>query len=207
VNRRIAGLLSTAVLIAGCASVAGGTPSPTTAPPADVAKLHVAAAGSMASYSRTQFGRRWKDTDHDGCGQRDDVLARDMPDEQKRGRCIVVSGTLHDPYTGRTIRFTKTHAVVVQIDHRVPLGYAWRMGASRWPADRRERLANDLSNLVAVDGPSNEAKGDDGPAAWKPRNRAYWCSYARTFTAVALEYDLPVTREDKTALACMAGEC
>ncbi|NMO01316.1 HNH endonuclease [Gordonia sp. TBRC 11910] len=34
----------------------------------------------------------------------------------------------------------------VQIDHIVPLSYAWDMGASGWSASQRADLANDPAN-------------------------------------------------------------
>ena len=46
----------------------------------------------------------------------------------------------------------------MQIDHVVALADAWRTGARKWSSAGRVRYANDLSVLLAVDGPENEAK-------------------------------------------------
>src|SRR4051794_26362312 len=126
-------------------------------------------------YVRDAFGGAWVDTDHDGCNQRDDVLLHDAvpgtTEVAQQGACDhdVLAGTWHDPYTGRTLRFTDlkdlSQAEAIQIDHVVPLAEAWVSGADGWHGDRREAFANDLHELLAVDGPTNMAKGDGDPAA------------------------------------------
>ena len=49
----------------------------------------------------------------------------------------VLAGTWHDPYTGRTLRFTDLkdlgQAEAIQIDHIVPLAEAWVSGAAVEP--------------------------------------------------------------------------
>lgn len=45
-------------------------------------------------------------------------------------RCVVLTGHLADPYTGRSISFRKTEAGRVQIDHIYPLARAWDLGAA-----------------------------------------------------------------------------
>jgi hypothetical protein len=165
---------------------------------------------------RDAFGSDWVDTDHDGCNQRDDVLLRDaVPGTtrvQQQGSCDhdVLAGTWHDPYTGRTLRFTDLkdlhQAEAIQIDHVVPLAEAWVSGARTWSRDRRETFANDLGELLAVDGPTNMSKGDGDPAAWRPR-KGYQCAYARRWIAVKLRYALAVDPAEKTALGQMLGYC
>ena len=133
---------------------------------------------------RDAFGTSWADTDHNGCNQRDDVLLRDsVPGTTtvaQQGSCDhdVLAGTWHDPYTGSTLRFTDlkdlSQAEAIQIDHVVPLAEAWVSGAAGWNDDRREAFANDLHELLAVDGPTNLSKGDGDPAAWRPR-KGYQC--------------------------------
>ena len=79
----------------------------------------------------------------------------------------MATGTLHDPYTNTTIAFQRGAKVgeSVQIDHIVPLAYAWDMGAFGWPDPERLRFANDPANLLAVQGQANQDKGDLPPAA------------------------------------------
>lgn len=171
-----------------------------------LAELRVAGEGSGSGYRRDRFGVRWKDTDHNGCDQRNDVLARDLVEVSKRGRCIVISGLLHDPYSGKDITFDKSDAAEVQIDHLYPLALAWRMGADEWAEDRRESFANDHDNLLAVWGTPNRQKSDSGPGEWKPQ-KAFQCTYAMRYVAVALEYRLPVNRADHDALAGFLDRC
>lgn len=172
----------------------------------ELAKLKEAAAASMSGYSRDEFGTAWKDVDHNGCDTRDDILARDLTKVKKRDKCTVISGSLDDPYTGKTVVFAKARAIQVQIDHVFPLGLAWRMGASKWTEEKRTELANDRDNLLAVSGRPNEQKSDKGPSEWQPP-RAFECTYAEKFIAVADEYRLSVTHADHTELGDMLDTC
>ncbi|GGS62103.1 lipoprotein [Planobispora rosea] len=173
-----------------------------------IRRLAVAPMGSKAGYSRARFGRNWADTAtgvpyaRNGCRTRDDLLARDGEKVRYRSGsdCVVVAMELRDPYTGRTIRWSRKRADEVQVDHVIPLSYEWRMGARRWSAAKRARIANDPLNLMPVEGDVNEAKGGLGPARWLPPRRKVRCAYAVRFAQVALKYDLPVTRADKAAM-------
>ncbi|MEU5883636.1 HNH endonuclease family protein [Spirillospora sp. NPDC047279] len=218
-GRAAAGIwLIAALSLSGCAGDIGLTeasPSTSGSKPAgrnvsqaqkDLDKLRVAAESDGGGYERDRFGVRWKDTDHNGCDQRNDVLARDLREVDRRGECVVVSGTLNDPYSGKRIAFSKSDAAEVQIDHVYPLALAWRMGASRWTEDRRERFANDHGNLLAVWGVPNRQKSDSGPGEWKP-HKGYQCAYGVKYVAVAAEYDLPVTRSDRQALEGFLARC
>jgi hypothetical protein len=207
-----------ALAVSGCGAeigTSGGDASPAGPKPdarsvaaarAGLDRLRIAAEGSGAGYERDEFGVRWRDIDHNGCDQRNDVLARDLTDVERRDGCVVVSGRLQDPYTGRTIVFRKSDAAEVQIDHVYPLALAWRMGADRWAEPRREQFANDPDNLLAVWGVPNRQKSDSGPGEWKPQ-KAYQCTYGVRYVAVAREYGLPVTRADHDALAGFLDRC
>lgn len=186
------------------------TPEPaTTATPAKLASVKTVRTLHSRGYEREQdFGRAWGyDYDHNGCDTRDDILRRDLTDVRTDG-CEVTSGVLHDPYTGKTISFHRGpgSSLAVQIDHLVPLKRAWSLGAYAWPQTRREAYANDPAVLLAADGPSNEAKSDQGPDGWRPR-RAEWCDYATRYTAVLVKYHLPETPAARSELATMLGTC
>jgi hypothetical protein len=169
-----------------------------------------------STYDRDAFGSSWVDTDHNGCNQRDDVLLRDAVPRtvrtQWQGRCShdVLAGTWIDPYTGHTIVLTdakdRSQSMAVQIDHVVPLSEAWVSGASEWSYDRRRVFANDLSNLLAVDGPTNESKGDDDPAAWRPR-KGFQCAYAVRWIHVKARWGLTVDTSEVRALHEMLDYC
>jgi hypothetical protein len=227
--RRIVGTLAIAlVAVTGCAELnlpdgTVGAPSgpaatwnaPVAAVPAasvarakaELAKLTVANPRD-GGYQRTRdFGPAWSvDVDRNGCGTRDDILRRDLEKVRLRGRCTVVAGVLADPYTGRSVTFTKADAAEVQIDHVVPLGAAWARGARDWPQSERERFANDPVNLLATSAAANESKSDRGPAEWLPR-AAFRCAYAVQWIGVSTRYKLAVTRPDKSSLTTLLGRC
>jgi hypothetical protein len=228
--RRIVGLVAIALVAAtGCAElglpadgapgapdgpVATGNAPAATVPAASVAKAKADLAELPVTspredgYQRTRdFGPAWSvDVDRNGCGTRDDILRRDLTRVQLRGRCTVVSGVLVDPYTGRSVSFTKSHATAVQIDHVVPLGAAWARGARDWPQSVRERFANDPVNLLATSAAANESKSDQGPAEWLPR-AAFRCAYAVKWVVVSTRYKLAVTRPDKSSLTTLLSRC
>jgi hypothetical protein len=156
------------------------------------------------------FGPAWADVDHNGCDQRNDVLHRDLTDVQVREGthdCVVVSGTLDDPYTGSTVPFVKADAAEVPIDHVVPLAAAWAQGAASWPADQRRAFANDLGNLMATTRGENSAKGDSTADEWVPADPSFGCSYATVVVTVKQRYGLSVTRAEETALESLLATC
>jgi hypothetical protein len=169
-------------------------------------------------YRRAAFGDAWDDNNdaplgHNGCDTRDDILNRDLVDKTyvsiKRCPDAVATGTLHDPYTDITIAFQRGAKVgeSVQIDHIVPLAYAWDMGAYGWPDPERLRFANDPANLLAVDGQANQDKGDLPPAQWMPPNKAFACQYAMQFIAVLRGYQLPVDQPSSDVLRAAGATC
>jgi hypothetical protein len=173
-----------------------------------LASTAVGGRGAKTGYDRTgEFGAAWVDVDANGCGTRDDILSRDLVGVTKRDRCVVVSGVLHDPYTGRDITFSKADATAVQIDHVVPLSLAWQLGAAQWSQGERVAFANDPANLLAVDGPSNEQKSDSGPDAWLPANKAYRCTYVIRFIRVANAYRLRVTASMRDMIGSQLDTC
>ncbi len=156
------------------------------------------------------FGPAWRDVDRNGCDTRNDILRRDLTNVEFRpgtNSCVVVTGVLHDPYTGQVIDFTKDQALKVQIDHVIPLSYAWGRGAETWSARQRLEFANDPVNLLAVDGPANASKGDKGPSEWLPPDQAHWCAYVLSFAGVAADYGLSVSQEDWDVMTSVAATC
>lgn len=147
-------------------------------------------------YKREEFGSGWSTIN--GCNTRNRVLIRDLTSVQMdgEGRCHVLSGILSDPYTGTTIAFTRERPNEVQIDHVVAVSSAWKMGANEWT--RQERIAwyNDMANLLAVDGPTNSAKGEKTLGEWQPPNEAYRCDFAFTYIEVTFLYDLAIKPVD-----------
>ncbi|MDT5303659.1 MAG: hypothetical protein QOG79_7042 [Mycobacterium sp.] len=193
---------------------------PTVAPGVDVlagiAEIPQRIRGN--DYRRAAFGDSWTDDNaapggHNGCDTRNDILDRDLVDKTyvSISRCpnAVATGTLHDPYTSETVNLVRGNqtGAAVQIDHLVPLAYAWDQGARNWTDEMRVRFANDPANLLAVDGPINEDKSDGEPAVWMPPNHAFWCQYAVQFVAVMRGYGLPVDAPSVPVLRDAAGTC
>lgn len=106
------------------------------------------------------------------------------------------SGTLHDPCTATVIDFVagRETSTAVQIDHVVALSDARQKGAQQISPEDRLALANDPLNLLAVDGPTNQSKGDGDAATWLPPNRSYWCPYVSRQVEVKAKYHLWVPR-------------
>lgn len=172
--------------------------------PADLKDLRVAEAGSMHGYRPSKFPD--DDSDANGCDTRDDVLARDLGDVHRDGSCTVTSGTLRDPYTGRTVRYRRDHPGTVRVEHVVPLPVAWRSGASDWDQAERTRFANDADTLVAVAARTARDRGERPPDRWRPARR-YQCAFAQRYVTVAHDYDLTVTKAQHDALDTMLGGC
>jgi len=174
--------------------------------------VQVKGRAPRTGYQRELFGDGWVDTDRNGCDTRNDVLARDLTGAQfKPGTrdCVVLSGTLADPYSGRTIAFRRGQdtSELVQIDHVVALSDAWQKGAQQWDAATRTIFANDPLNLLAVDGPLNQEKSDGDAATWLPPNRGFRCDYVARQVAVKLTYGLWMTQAEHDAIAGILASC
>lgn len=167
---------------------------------------------AVPGYRRDAFGKAWADVDDNGCSTREDVLRRDLTNVRTSSGvrpCEVVSGHLHDPYTGMDIDFIRgvDTSDAVQVDHVWSLSAAWSAGAHAWTTEQRTAFANDPANLLAVDGPTNNSKSDKGPAAWMPPNRAYTCQFAVRWTHVAHTWGLSTTAADKKAIEKGLSTC
>ncbi len=175
-----------------------------------VATLRVQGRGPKTGYAREQYGPAWADTDRNGCDTRNDVLARDLQDETFRAGtadCVVLSGVLTEPYTGRRVTFSKQRAGDLQIDHVVALSDSWQKGAAQWQPGERLAFANDPLNLLAVDGSTNMAKGDRDAASWLPPDRTYRCAYVARQVAVKHRYGVGVTAAERDAMLRVLGSC
>jgi hypothetical protein len=172
--------------------------------------LQVKGRAPKTGYDRGEFGPAWRDVDHNGCDTRNDVLNRDLTSKRWRAgthNCVVIAGVLADPYTAKRIRFTKSRADEVQIDHVVALSDAWQSGADRWTDAKRLAFANDPLNLIAVDGPTNESKGDADAASWLPPNKPFRCAYVARQVQVKSRYQLWVTPSERTAMGRVLSGC
>lgn len=165
-------------------------------------QLTVAEHEQGPAYRRDEFGPAWADTDHNRCNTRDDVLAAWLIDTKTSG-CAVTEGQLVDPYTGGHF----THPSLLDIDHVVSLGDAWRSGAARWSKERRTEFANDVRHLVPVSASINRAKGDKPAEKWLPPELVYHCDYALIIIATKHAYRLTVTPAERAALDATLMTC
>lgn len=176
-----------------------------------LATLDVKGRAAQTGYERFRFGPPWADVDRNGCETRDDILRRDLTRISYRDGdpCVVESGLLADPYSGRLIHFTRgwDTSIDVQIDHVVSLSNSWQTGSQYWRFGKRLRFANDPLNLLAVDGVLNQQKGDGDTATWLPPDKTYRCAYVARQIAVKARYDLWVTPPEKDAMARILARC
>jgi Protein of unknown function (DUF1524) len=175
-----------------------------------LATVRIKGRAPMTGYARVaDFGTAWFDADRNGCDTRDDVLQRDLSAKVLSGRCKVLSGDLTDPYTKKVIQFVRgvKTSLAVQIDHMVPLGDAWQTGAQQLTQTQRVDLANDPINLLAVDGPTNESKGDGDAATWLPPNKSFRCTYVAHQVGVKAAYHLWMTQAEHDAIARILATC
>ncbi len=171
-------------------------------------KLDIKGRAPKTGYDRLLFSNGWGEIN--ACDLRNFVLARDMTAvTYAAGTCKVETGVLADPYTGKTIQFTRGASTSddVQIDHVVALGDAWQKGAQQLTAAQRYSLANDPLELLAVDGPANQSKGDSDAASWLPSNKDYRCAYVARQIAVKIKYHLWVTAAEYQMMAKTLTNC
>lgn len=190
----------------------------------DATNTIATAKARPGGYDRERYFGGWASN---GCGSattRDTILARDLKDAVKNPRCQVTSGTLSDPYTGRTIQFRRGRntSSAVQIDHVVALLDAWESGARDWDQAKRVQYANSPDVLLASDGPANMAKGsgldvngtalyrpqDSGaPDVWMPDNKAYRCDYMAKRATIKSKWGLTMTSREKQQTVSVLSQC
>jgi len=180
-----------------------------------LATLKVKGRAPKTGYARSLFSDGWADIAICSAGgvidTRNFILMRDLVSKTYKAAsgCVVASGVLHDPYTGKTINFVRgvSTSLAVQIDHVVPLSDAWQKGAQQITAAARFSLYNDPNNLIAVDGPTNGAKSDSDAASWLPPNKAFRCKYVARQIFVKAKYHLWVTQAERDAMARVLTTC
>ena len=174
--------------------------------------LVVKGRAPKTGYERSQFGPAWSDVDRNGCDTRNDILNRDLTSiiyKPGTHQCVVLSGTLLDPYSGEKIAFERGVATSsdVQIDHVVALSNAWQTGAFKLTYEKRLVFANDPINLLAVKGWLNSQKGDGDAATWLPPRKDIRCAYVAQQIVVKAKYGLWVTPPEKAAMAGLLAKC
>ncbi len=173
-----------------------------------LAALSTKGRAPKTGYKRSQFGDGWAKAG--GCDTRNVILRRDLTNAVLGDdNCKVQAGALSDPYTGQRIAFKRgaNSSGAVQIDHVVALSNAWQTGAQQLSSEQRISLANDPLELLAVDGPANQQKGDGDAATWLPSNKQFRCQYIARQIAVKKKYSLWVTPPERTAMERILASC
>ncbi len=67
--------------------------------------------------------------------------------------------------------------------------------------------ANDPLELLAVDGATNDAKGDGDAATWLPPNKAFRCAYVARQVSIKHKYRLWVTAAEQAAMRRVLATC
>lgn len=167
-----------------CLDAGGRLPKGTAAPSSSFS--------SDSGYKREHFGRGWLDTDGDCRDARQEALAAQAtaPVRFDSAGCRVIAGRWISPFTGNAIH---DHSAI-DIDHVVPLKWAWDRGASQWTQHKRERFANDPVNLISVEASLNRSKGAKGPLEWLPPSGQ--CQYALRFLRVLKIYELSLEKQE-----------
>ncbi len=171
-------------------------------------KLAVKGRAAKTGYTREQFPH-WSDLNRNGCDTRNEILERDLTTvifKVGTKDCKVITGSLLDPYSGKVISFSSTKSAV-DIDHVVALSNAWQTGAAYFDKTKREAIANDPLNLLAVDYSLNRQKGDGDAATWLPPLKSYRCDYVARQVAVKAKYALWVTAPEKDAIVKILEKC
>lgn len=158
---------------------------------------------SVPPYDRSAFSTDWSDADGDCLNTRMEILAEwsSSPVQYDESGCRVVSGRWISQYTDETIY----DASEIDIDHVVPLAYAWRLGAYDWSPEERQRFFDDGANLLPVELSLNRAKGDRPPSEWlPPRGR---CRYISRFKRVTIMYHLQLPATEERFVKEKLNEC
>jgi 5-methylcytosine-specific restriction endonuclease McrA len=140
---------------------------------------------AFADYDRADW-KHWIDADSDCQDTRQEILIRDslIPVELSENGCRVVAGVWQGQYTGEV--FTRPKAL--DIDHIVPLKWAYKHGGENWSPLLRQVFANDPENLLAVKASANRAKGAKGPDEYMPEQNQ--CMYLQQWRSIVGRYGL-----------------
>tara|TARA_B100001105_G_scaffold252706_1_gene244818 strand:+ start:865 stop:1584 length:720 start_codon:yes stop_codon:yes gene_type:complete len=156
------------------------------------------------SYRRSAFGHGWDDADGDCQNSRAEALIASSSTPVRfasDNRCRVVAGRWISPFTGNVIQNSQD----IDIDHVVPLKWAWERGADTWTSKKRETFANDPVNLWPVELGLNRSKGAQPPNEWLPP--AGHCGYVTRFLRIVKRYGLKPSERESQWLSTFVSSC
>ncbi len=162
----------------------------------------------IPEYDRSEW-EHWTDGDADCQDGRQEVLIAESLVEvafETDRECRVATGQWYGAFTGAYVDDPRD----LDIDHLVPLKNAHRSGGWRWPAEKKEEYANNLSDpdhLIAVTAGANRSKGARGPEEWAPPESDYWCQYATDWTEIKYRWLLTMTQRESEIVMDMLRTC
>lgn len=158
---------------------------------------------SIPAYDRDYFGRGWGDDDGDCQDTRQEILITlsTVPVRfTNESNCTVLSGKWISSFTNAV----HLEASDLDIDHQVPLKWAWDHGAYSWDAETRYRFANDPVNLLPVERDLNQSKGASGLEWLPPENQ---CGYIARFIRIVKLYGLSFLPNEAKSAENLWKEC
>jgi hypothetical protein len=156
-------------------------------------------------YDRSSWPH-WSDDDKDCQNTRHELLiaSSTIPVDYKTAKnCNVLTGSWYDPYSNKTFTGSKQ----LDLDHIVPLKFAFGHGGDVWSRERKKEFANDYANLLLVSASLNRQKGAKGLDEWLPPNLPYRCEYITKFNAVMNKYKLSYIPSEQRVINRMVKAC
>lgn len=183
--------------------------------------LSTLTVGTKSNASSDRKSHQWNKVDEKSGNYttRDFVLERDMNNVTFNSRGNVKSGTLLEPYTGKTIHFqrgtsNKTEGGSasnrdggIQIDHVVAYAEAYRSGLDKLDFQQRDTYYNDPDVLLASQAEANNVKKDGTIAEWEPSNQAFQCDYVSLQIGIKAKYGLIVDKTEHDEMAEVLKTC
>ena len=158
--------------------------------------LHLAIVSP--DYSRKTW-KHWTDEDGDCMNTRHEVLFRDSAEGTAKfseDGCKIVGGLWVGPYSGEILNNPKQ----VQIDHIIALKEAHVAGGSRWYPEKKKEFANDMDNLLATAGSTNQKKSAQPESRWLPSERSYLPTYFKKRLEIRTKYGLTMEAKECQAM-------
>lgn len=108
--------------------------------------------------------------------------------------CTIISGEWRPLWENKTY----TNPKEMDIDHTVPLSWAWKHGASNWTRQQKINYANNYQEknyLLPLSATMNRTKSDQGPDEWLPETNR--CQYIKTFEMIVQQNRLTLSEIEK----------
>ena len=165
--------------------------------------LNALFAEDIPKYKRSYFGG-WSDEDGDCQNTRHELLKELSTSIMTftDSTCRVLTGRWLDLYTNKIFQQSSK----VDIDHLVPLHYAWQRGAHRWDKATLRRFSNDTRNLFVVQKSVNREKSASGPLEWLPPNKDFRCIYVVRFERIMKMYHLQLTGSEERGFGALKAK-